>query len=176
MAKLNEKNTVTEKVIHLMVTSLCNRDCAYCCNKQYDINDIPYVTHEELLNADTICITGGEPFSYSNPCEIAMYYRKHYPNIKNIYVYTNAAELAEYLIEEGKIYCINGVSVSIKNITDRKMFNLIIRNNYQIKALPSNLLYVFDNLYSESVEHFSVIKREWQCDFVPDPNSIFRKV
>lgn len=37
MAELNPKTDATKKVIHLMVTPLCNRNCRYCCNKQYDI-------------------------------------------------------------------------------------------------------------------------------------------
>ncbi len=62
MAELNPKTDATKKVIHLMVTPLCNRNCRYCCNKQYDINDISYVTDEELREAEVLCLTGGEPF------------------------------------------------------------------------------------------------------------------
>ena len=54
-----------------MVTSLCNRDCKYCCNKQYDLNDIPYVTDEELREAETLCITGGEPFAFTKPGDVS---------------------------------------------------------------------------------------------------------
>ena len=71
MAILNEKNDITEKIIHIMITSLCDRNCPYCCNNQYDLNDIPYATSEELSKANTVCLTGGEPFMYSNPCDSA---------------------------------------------------------------------------------------------------------
>ncbi len=114
MVKLNNKNEKTEKIIHLMVTSLCDRDCPDCCNKQYDLNNIPYVTNEELKNANTLCITGGEPFKFSNPNEIARYYRIKYPNIKNVYVYTNAIELEEYILRGKHLEYIDGVSISIK--------------------------------------------------------------
>jgi MoaA/NifB/PqqE/SkfB family radical SAM enzyme len=79
-----------KKIIHIMVTSLCKRNCEYCCNKQYDLNDIPYVTDEELRNAHTLLLTGGELFAFANPPEIAQYYKSRYPNIKAVYVYSNA--------------------------------------------------------------------------------------
>ena len=63
MAILNERNENTKGVIHLLTTTLCNRDCKYCCNKQYDMNEILYVTDSELREAHTLCLTGGEPFS-----------------------------------------------------------------------------------------------------------------
>lgn len=69
----NNKNE-KKKVIHLMVTSLCNRDCKYCCNKQYSLDKIPYATSEELKNAETLLLTGGEPFAFTNPNEIAKHF------------------------------------------------------------------------------------------------------
>ena len=78
MNKLNKKTELTEKTIHLMVTSLCERDCRFCCNKQYSISDIPFVTDGELKNAEVLCLTGGEPFTFTNPCEIARYYKENY--------------------------------------------------------------------------------------------------
>lgn len=176
MAKLNDKNEKTEEIIHLMVTSLCDRDCPDCCNKQYDLNNIPYVTDEELKNANTLCITGGEPFKFSNPNEIARYYRIKYPNIKNVYVYTNAIELVEYILREKHLEYIDGVSVSIKNKVDAFTFKSYIATDKRITKLPSNRLYVFNNLFDEEVEGFTVIQREWQKEFVPANNSIFRKV
>lgn len=32
-SNLNSRTEKTKKVMHLMVTSLCDRDCKYCCNK-----------------------------------------------------------------------------------------------------------------------------------------------
>lgn len=62
------------------------------------MNAIPCVTDEELRNAEVLCLTGGEPFKYTQPNAIASYYKRNYPNIKKIYVYTNALEFAEYLL------------------------------------------------------------------------------
>lgn len=175
MSTLNEKTEKTGKVIHLLVTTLCKRNCKYCCNKQYDMNDIPYVTDDELKDAETLCLTGGEPFLFANPCEIAMHYRQRYKNIRNVYVYTNAYELAMYLRNGGKIYAIDGVNVSIKTKLDADAFRDMLSVDAVIPMLKGNRLYVFDNLFTEDVPGFDVFQREWQEDFAPANDSIFRK-
>lgn len=175
---LNEYNENTKKNIHIMVTSLCNRNCKYCCNKQYDLNDIPYVTDEELDNAENIFITGGEPFLFSNPNDIAFKLKKEHRNIKNVYVYSNALELYRYLqmnVDWNCLIHIDGITLSIKNKADLKIFPRIA-NNCNIQNLKSNWLYVFDNLEPQDCGNFIMIKRDWQENFKPDPNSIFRKV
>ena len=174
MTKLNDKNGNTEKIIHLMVTSLCNRDCKYCCNKQYDLNSIPYVTDEELSKANTVYITGGEPFAYSNPCMIARRLKSEY-NISRVIVYTNALELMHYL-SNYSLFSIDGLTVSIKNMSDLVSFENGIAHNESVLQLRSNMLYVFDNLCPEYTGNFIVRERKWQEEFAPNPNSIFRKI
>ncbi len=176
MAKLNEKNERTEKIIHLMITEKCDRHCPLCCNNQYDMNTIEYVTDEELKNAETIFLTGGEPFAYADPCYFAQQLKEKYPNIKNIYVYTNALELYLYL-EKDYIYGIDGITISIKNKMDYKVFEKSLQYDEQILRLKSNWIYTFPgfNDIEYPKEHFTKRDRVWQEDFVPDPNSIFRR-
>ncbi len=186
MSKLNERNENTKGIIHLLVTPLCDRNCAYCCNKQYDLKDIPIVTDEELREAHTLLLTGGEPFKYSNPPVIAHYYKKHYPNIQKIYAYTNANELLNYLdyayyddfiydYEENRPN-IDGVSVSIKNEVDKEAFDELITRS-TINKLSSNRLYVFDKkLIPDNLGNFTLIHRKWQKDFEPASDSIFRRL
>lgn len=176
MTVLNESTEQTKDIIHIMVTNFCNRNCKYCCNKMYDLNTIPYVTDEELKNCKIVCITGGEPFQFSNPCEIANHLKRKYPNIEKVYVYTNAVELATYILEGKKIYSIDGVNVSIKVPYDAIMFEKVIAKNVDICTLESNLLYIFDNLYNNMPKGFKTYHREWQEDFQPSNDSIFRKM
>ena len=176
MNNLNKKTDNTKRIIHLLVTNLCQRDCKYCCNKQYDMNEIEYVTDEELKDAEILCLTGGEPFLFANPCEIAKYYKIRYPNIKRVYVYTNSMELAYYIQNGNKIEYIDGVNVSIKSYKDAYMFDEVIANNEDILSLQSNLLYVFDNLYPNTSKGFTVIDRKWQENFMPANDSIFRRI
>lgn len=177
MAKLNERNEKTKKVIHLLVTSLCNRDCKYCCNKQYDINDIPYVTDEELRECETLCLTGGEPFKYANPNEIALYYKNKYENIKNVYVYTGIEPLIDYLIHKNKTTSIDGINISIKNKMDAIVFDFFAMtdNSLEIENKKSRL-YIYDDVIVINTKGYEVIHRTWQEDFVPADDSIFRKI
>lgn len=82
MAVLNDYGEATKEKIHLLVTTLCDRNCKHCCNKQYDLNEIPYVTMEELSRAKKVYITGGEPFKYANPVEIAGWIKSKFKNIE----------------------------------------------------------------------------------------------
>lgn len=179
MAILNERTDKTKRVIHLLVTPLCNRNCKYCCNKQYDMASIPVVTDEELREAEVLCLTGGEPFAFTDPCEIAQYYKSKYCNIKKVYVYTNAKELAYYLRIHEMLLGINGLNISIKNIDDAAAFVLDIRDNpFCNFDFYDNRLYIFDNMLNESdiKGHYQVIHREWQEDFKPADDSIFRRM
>lgn len=193
MAKLNEYNDQTKGKIHLMVTTLCDRDCKYCCNKQYNLDTIPTVTPEELKACHTAYITGGEPFLFSNPVEIAIFLKSRYPNIKTIRVYTNASAVADYISwYDGqyinKFNSIDGLSVSIKNKKDWESFPSIVADA-DVQRMESNYLYLFNGfkcptpkdsllmaMYRDGMNNFKVIEREWQEDFVPEPTSIFRRI
>lgn len=181
MGRLNEWNEKTQGIIHLMVTSICDRDCPLCCNKQYDLNtEVPQVTDKELLKAHTIYITGGEPFTFSNPNSISRYLKNRYPNIKTVRVYTGAKELADWLgfdfkPSNNQIF-FDGVTVSLKNQRDVDDFEDYIVNNEQISRLSSNMLYVFGDLTPRNLGNFIVKPRVWMEDFVPDNKSVFRRI
>ncbi len=181
--KLNERTEKTKGIIHLLTTTLCNRNCRYCCNKQYDLNSIPYVTDEELREAEIICVTGGEPVLYSNPSQIARRLKASYPNIKTIYVYANAIELYEYLNRENfaqRVDSIDGFTTSIKSKGDELAFKALVHSDIG-KALEhvtkSNIVYLFKGCEKPiDLGNFKLIEREWQEDFKPADDSIFRKI
>lgn len=176
MNKLNAKTTKTEKIIHLLTTTMCLRNCKHCCNKQYDLNDIEQVTDDELRNAHTICLTGGEPFLFTNPCEMGLQLKRKYKNIKKVFVYTNAFELAQWLYKND-LYGIDGLNISIKTNADVIAFDKILKNHKGVLNLSSNLLYIFERLYDvETLDGFTVFHREWQEDFEPADDSIFRRI
>jgi len=194
---LNEKTEKTEKNIHLAITTLCDRNCPYCCNNCYSWDEVTTVTKEELGNAENIFLTGGEPFAYGNPVAVAKYLRMHYPNIRNIYVYTNAIELVQFLKNASenavKVLCgvISGLNISIKNKQDRLALLEITQGKYhkELANLNNNRIYVFpaavakyegidiDKLITDlKIPGFTVVKREWQKEFKPADDSIFRRV
>lgn len=173
---------MSKPVMHLLITDKCDRDCKDCCNKQYDVKGTPVATKEEFKLVDTVCLTGGEPFKYGEPCVVASWLKSKYPNIKNVYVYTNAAPLFEWL-EKNKptalgyigFSWLDGLSVSIKTPDDLDAFQLLALHP-SIKSLTSNYLYVMNGLYPLYKGNFKVIKREWQEEFKPADNCIFRRI
>lgn len=167
------------KALHLMVTSLCGRNCKFCCNKQYDLNDIPYVTDKELDEVERVYLTGGEPFMFTIPNEIARKLKIDHPNIKRVVVYTNAFELESELLVRGihTLSKIDGLSISIKNDIDRMSFKYYLSKHPAVLSLPYNRLYVFPGVEDiECPPQFEKINREWQEHFVPAENSIFRRI
>lgn len=175
MAQLNDKTDVTKRNIHIMITNLCDRNCAYCCNKQYDVNEIPVVTNEELEEAENIFLTGGEPFAYADPCTTAAFLKGTYPNIKKVYVYTNAYELYEYLYKREKnLWGIDGLTISIKDKRDLEVFKDLVYHRQVFLRRNNIRVYVFNDM--EVDPYFKTFKREWQKEFVAAPDSIFRRV
>lgn len=179
MATLNELNDITKKNIHLLCTYKCSRNCKFCCNKQYDIlKDVPMVSYKELSEAENIFLTGGEPFEFSSPNDIARDLKYVYNNIKNVYAYTNAFELYEYLFyKNGILNHLDGLTISIKSEDDAKAFERYLLDNEHILPLKSNKLYVFPGYEDvKANDHFEKHLRVWQEDFKPSPDSIFRRM
>lgn len=175
MAQLNEKTDITKRNVHIMITNRCYRNCPFCCNKQYDVNDIPIVTNEELEEAENIFLTGGEPFAFADPCMTAAFLKGTYPNIKKVYVYTNAYELYEYLYaREKNLWGIDGLTISIKDKRDLEVFKDIVYHRQVFARRNDIRVYVFGDMKVD--EYFKTFKREWQKEFVAAPDSIFRRV
>ena len=177
---LNEKTPETVKRIHLMTTRLCSRNCPNCCNKLYGDDIVPFVTTEELSCCEELYLTGGEPFQFSQPAEIAKWFKTKYPNIKKVIVYSNALELKDYLEKAGRLDNIDGISLSIKDKRDVESFIEIVNLEKYMKPLKYNRVYVFNNLLPESCNTGSYVRinRTWQTldEYLPAPDSIFRRM
>jgi hypothetical protein len=176
-----------KEVIHLFITNDCDHKCPLCCNKQYNINkDIPVVSIEELQKANTICITGGEPFLKYSACRfLPQSIKRQYPNIQNIYIYTSGHALANYLLGGfGDLLYIDGLNISPKNDTDIRCLNTILNQYYiPFTTLKSNRIYVYPE-HKEAIEkvlnkyhifNTEIIYREWQEEFKPN-GDIFRRL
>lgn len=178
MAMLNDYTPETARNIHLLTTSLCDRDCPHCCNKQYDLSTIPQVSKEELRHAKNIFLTGGEPFTFSQPAEIADWLKCKYKNIEKVIVYTGAYELYSYLARRGSLWHIDGLTVSLKEYRDKDYFEGILTYLKDCSECNSNRLYYFGEHLIEGLDTtgFEVFAREWQPNFIPAPDSIFRRI
>lgn len=182
----------TNPVLHLMVNNTCTNNCPMCCNKQYNVDDIPVVTVEELRNTETVCFTGGQPLlnldSFSMFCDCI---ERNYPNIKTGYVYMNGAELSSFYNIDAtrtkKLFehfpCNTKVSYGL-TISPKcnKDWDAIRDFRPYMKAWKSNRIYCFSDKDVANVEavfnigEIEIVRREWQSNFVPAPNTIFRRL
>ena len=97
-----------------MITNKCDRNCKYCCNKQYDVNKIPIVTHDELVRAERLYLTGGEPFVRLG-CTDLIRSIKMIDGIKEVTVTTNGQTLEKY-VDELKEIGIDGINISLDTL------------------------------------------------------------
>ena len=83
------------------------------------MDKVPTITANELKSADTVCLTGGDPFLYSGLQTFIIRLREQYPNIKNLYAYTSGNALRHYL-DLNWIYFskLDGISIAPKDIKD----------------------------------------------------------
>lgn len=175
------------KIIHLYVIDKCDHDCPLCCNKQYDMEKVPVVTVEELKEAETICITGGEPFLYDRLMFFVRDLKEQYPNIQNVYVYTSGAAFEEWTHFRNIKY-FDGINFGPKSSRDILAMKEMIRRDslgiYNfLGRLKSNRIYVFDTLPQDEQDYFfslnlpntEIIPRSWQEEFEPN-GGIFRRL
>lgn len=180
-----------ETIIHLFITNTCRHICPMCCNKLYKIDEIPVATVELLKQADTVCLTGGEPLTLS-PMMLDRFVRNlrwQYLNVKNLYVYTSGAELLWNSVLVEKLVCeerINGINVAPKDEDDWDGFVRTLRKAPKIfgkdcPVNPSNRLYIFDEQreYFDSLNlpvddlNIQVLGRKWQQVFNTPDNEHF---
>lgn len=177
-------------VLHLMVNNKCSNDCPLCCNKQYDIKDVPVVTEQDLLSIDEICFTGGQPLRNIDAFYSLYNGVRDYPNIKRIFIYANGSEFLGFCA--GDFYRLHralldkdiqtGLTLSPKSEDDWDGMRII--RWYLIDNWPSasNFLYCFNDKDIEKAQEIMgftnviIRKREWQSDFKPAPNTFFRRL
>ena len=174
-----------------MVNNKCSNDCPLCCNKQYDIKDVPVVTEEDLLSIDEICFTGGQPLRNFEAFLSLFNGIRYYENIKYAYIYANGSEFLpwkfEYIEKLTNILLDTQIKTSLtlspKNDKDWEGLNAMkwCLNTYSMRH-TSNFLYCFtdeDLVKAKDMMHYMNIipvKREWQPDFKPAPNTFFRRL
>lgn len=76
------------KQLRLLLFKECNRACPGCCNKDWDVDNLPKVDWDNLENYGVVMLTGGEPMI--RPLRVistAYRVREYLPNAK-IFVYT----------------------------------------------------------------------------------------
>ena len=69
-----------------------------CCNRLYDLDKLPTITGEQLREAHTVCLTGGEPFLLDqwDLIHLCGKIRQQYPNIQKVYIYSSDQRMTLY--------------------------------------------------------------------------------
>lgn len=174
------------EVMHLMILNKCDHSCELCCNKLYNIDELPVATVDELKTISTLCITGGEPFmSGINIDQLARRAKKQFPNIKKVYVYTSGSALLGTSLYQTFDY-IDGVNIAPKNKLDWKSLGSLTpgHNTLGLSSLKENRLYVFKDQINEFNDHkqiakllnLTVIYRVWDKEFNTPDSEIFRRL
>ena len=76
------------KKLRLLFTTDCSRSCEGCCNKQFNLSNLPIFYKEDITQYDEVYITGGEPLLHSSELYwLCKDLKEINPNIK-IIIYT----------------------------------------------------------------------------------------
>ena len=107
--------------LRLLVTLHCNRSCPGCCNKDYDIKNLPKISIAQAAQYGEVMITGGEPLLYPGKVNnLMLAIVAENPSAK-IFIYTaNIRELASGDTLDSSLF--SGVHVTIhEDITKHEL-------------------------------------------------------
>lgn len=180
---------MTEQIYHILIKKECSHNCPLCCNRLYNLDNLPCITGEQLRTAHTVCLTGGEPF-LMNPSELLSLCRRirsQYPNIQKLYIYSSGTGFRNYSINEWArlVSQIDGLNISPKNKCEWETLQLLYMRHWaKLMSEPklSNRLYVFDDQWQEweniskevhLSDNWQVIGRKWDAEFNTPENEHF---
>lgn len=177
-----------------MVNNTCYYHCPLCCNRQYDVEKLPVVTVEDLRSIDTICLTGGQPMHDVKKLDGFIHdLLDSYKNIETVIIYINGDELTSV----PNLFAKYELSSFLRRKTARMGFTMSPKSKLDWEVLqafrdefltpnmrgqePTHRFYCFSQkeekwarkLFPEGVE---IMRREWQKDFKPAPNTFFRRL
>lgn len=113
------------KKLRLVVTDCCHNQCPLCCNKRYDMTQLPVV---DRWDYDEVMITGGEPSLFSNRVrelvESIRILDAASGKSRKIYMYTAvySSTFVAYLLD-----CLDGIVASPHNQRDVVQFVELVK-------------------------------------------------
>lgn len=128
------------KSLRLLLLKECNRSCAGCCNKEWDLDALPIC--QSFQGYDEIILTGGEPFLKPELILSTILKIKLENPIAKIFVYTAKTDTEnKYLINI--LDLIDGLTVTLHEQEDVKDFcfftGWIRKNNFSHLSLRLNI-------------------------------------
>jgi len=175
---------MNKKTLRLIYTPKCNRSCPGCCNKDFDLPNLPSPTH---FKYDEIFITGGEPMLFYK--ELVGFIKAiRFVSDAKIYVYTAFCSDASLLIKLLDI--VDGITLTLHEERDWGMFQqfeFVTRERPEIFEGKSMRLNIFNEVapdeslnmffFMNKTEERWKVKRniEWIVNCPLPPNEVLMK-
>lgn len=156
-------------ILRLLLWSACDRTCPGCCNKDWDLDALPVVTEREIVFADMIILTGGEPMlSPGRVLSYVYYLRRVIPYQIPIILYTaKPADLPEMDL------WLDGFTVTLHEQADVEPFLAVAG-----KLTGSLRVNVFKGVDAQHIPPQWQVKREieWIKDCPLPTGELFRRI
>ena len=152
---------MANKKLRLLLFEDCERNCAFCCNKTYDLDKLEVV--KSFKGYKEILLTGGEPLLDPQfVLKTVKLIKKQSPRAK-IYLYTAKLDYVEEALEILK--AIDGMTVTLHISLDKRKFmkfhnHMLANGIYHGKSLR---LKYEDGIYLEPSRfaEWEVVKFQW---------------
>lgn len=160
------------KILKLLVTKKCLKNCPGCCNKDWDLDALPNVKH---FNYDQILITGGEPLLFL-PQLLDLCIKIREKSDTKIYIYTAMTDglLILYPFVDGFTITIHKQSDVIPFMIFSRILNNFKKSPWLSKSLRLN---VFKGIQLEKPAHWKVRENiEWKKNCPLPKNEVFYRL
>ena len=148
------------KKLRLLVTDECERECAGCCNKDWDLEKLPICT--SFKGYDEIMFTGGEPMLVPHLVgKLALTARKQNPSAK-LYLYTADTSAQHSLLS--LLHHMDGLTLTLHEREDVVGFHNLSHALMRYKLAPklSLRLYVWEGVSVMAQERHGW-RVKWNC-------------
>ena len=155
------------KKLRLLLFEECNRNCEGCCNKDWNLKELPiinYNNHLKFNEFQQILLTGGEPLIKPEFTENAIREIRKRCNV-SLYIYTAKTDdiyLIKYLLKK-----LNGITVTLHDTSDTQHFLKLCKNLFnddiRDKSLRVNIFKEVTNIKEEQIPFYWQVKSniEW---------------
>lgn len=127
------------KKLRLLITKECNRNCPGCCNKDWNLDELPICTSFE--GYDEVLLTGGEPYLVGiNPFISLIHKIRSENNTCKIFVYSAHSRIIDVLDY------IDGLTFTLHDQKDVPLFDLLNLALYESDKEKSLRLNIFKGI------------------------------
>ena len=127
------------KILRLLITDKCLRNCKDCCNKQWNLRKLP--VENDYSKYSEILLTGGEPLLFPYSVIKVIGEIRNFTQGTKIYLYTAMVENANKVLMV--LDFLDGLTVTLHEQKDVEYFSklndLLQCNNYSKKSLRLNI-------------------------------------